>query len=79
MHIFSDAAEKAISAAAYCVGFTSAGLQSESLVLGKAKVAPKSGPTIPRLELCAAVLAVDVYETICDHLGSFFFGSHFLY
>ena len=28
--------------------------------------------TIPRLELCTAVLAVEVYETICDQLHSFF-------
>ena len=56
------------------MGLTIAGLQSKSLVHGKAKVAPRSGHTIPiaRLELWAAVLAVEVYETICDHLHSFF-------
>lgn len=34
--------------------------------MGKAKVAPKHGHTIPRLELCAAVLGVEIYETILD-------------
>ena len=72
MHIFSDASEKVISAAAYCVGLTIAGLQSKSLVHGKAKVLPRSGHTIPLLELWAAFLAVEVYETICDQLHSFF-------
>ena len=76
-HIFSDASEKAIVAAAFCVGFTSAGLQSKSLVHGKAKVARRSGHTIPRLELCPAVLAVEVYETICDQLHSFFESVYF--
>ena len=77
LHIFSDASEKAISASAYCAGFTSTGLQSKSLILGKAKVAPKSGHTIPRLELCAAVLATQVYEIICEQLSSFFEAVYF--
>lgn len=38
------------------------------LVIGKAKVAPKHGTTIPRLEVCAAVLAVEVTESIKRNL-----------
>ena len=68
MHIYSDASEKAIAAAAYSVGFKDGSVESKRLVLGKAKVAPKSGHTIPRLELCAAVLAVEVFKTIREHL-----------
>lgn len=70
LHIFSDASEKAIAAAAYSVGCTDTSNNTETihLVLGKAKVAPKSGHTIPRLELCAAVLAVEVFKTIHEHL-----------
>jgi hypothetical protein len=37
-------------------------------VFGKSKVAPKHGHTIPRLELCAAVLAVEIAETLTDEL-----------
>ena len=39
-------------------------------ILGKAKLAPQSEPTIPRLELCAAVLAVVVAELIQDELDT---------
>nr|XP_034311351.1 uncharacterized protein LOC117684215 [Crassostrea gigas] len=37
-------------------------------ILGKSKVAPKHGHTIPRLELCGAVLAVEIAESIDTHL-----------
>ncbi|XP_070206312.1 uncharacterized protein [Littorina saxatilis] len=36
--------------------------------MGKAKVAPKSGNTIPRLELCSAVLATDLWQLISEQL-----------
>ena len=68
LHIFSDASEKAIAAAAYSVGSTDNNTETIRLFLGKAKVAPKSGHTIPRLELCAAVHAVEVFKTIHEHL-----------
>lgn len=68
LHIYSDASEQAIAAAAYSIGYKDGCTESTRLVLGKAKVAPKSGHTIPRLELCAAVLAVEVYRAIHEHL-----------
>ncbi|KAK0135983.1 hypothetical protein N1851_028136 [Merluccius polli] len=37
-------------------------------VLGKAKLASQPEPTIPRLELCGAVLAVEMAELILDEL-----------
>ncbi|GFR64086.1 Gag-pol fusion polyprotein, partial [Elysia marginata] len=68
LHVFFDASEEAVAAVAYLevrrehnreIGF----------VMGKAKLAPKSGHTVPRLELCGAVLAVELYQTISEHLG----------
>ena len=61
LHIFSDASEKAIAASAYCVGFRGEVIDCKSFIMGKAKVAPKNGHTIPRLELCAAVPATEIY------------------
>ena len=64
LFIFSDASQMAISAVAY-VRFTgSDGKQSLGFLTGKAKLAPKHGHTVPRLELCAAVLATELYHTI---------------
>lgn len=37
---------------------------SIGFILGKARLAPQAEPTIPRLELCAAVLAVEMAELI---------------
>lgn len=36
--------------------------------MGKSKVAPSSGHTIPRLELCGAVLATELSEKITNNL-----------
>ncbi|XP_021353860.1 uncharacterized protein LOC110450585, partial [Mizuhopecten yessoensis] len=41
---------------------------SSSFILGKAKVAPAHGHTIPRLELCAAVLATELVQVVCEQL-----------
>ncbi|MES9882784.1 MAG: hypothetical protein ABW185_18100 [Sedimenticola sp.] len=69
IHIFSDASEKAIAAVAYLKTTSPDGSQQLGFILGKAKVAPKHGHTIPRLELCAAVLAIEIAETITDQIG----------
>ena len=44
-------------------------IDCKSFIIGKAKVAPKNGHTIPRLELCAAVLATEIYETVLEDCG----------
>ena len=38
-------------------------------IFGKTKVAPVHGHTISRLELCAAVLAVEVAEVVAEFVG----------
>lgn len=78
VHVFSDASKDAIAAAAYLKLYD---VESSciSFLLGKAKVAPVHGHTIPRLELCAAVLATEVAETVRDQVkipqDDFFFYS----
>lgn len=66
LHIFPDASEKAIAAVAFLV---SQEHSSIGFILGKAKVAPTHGHTIPRLELCAAVLATEIGQTVSDNLN----------
>lgn len=57
LHIFSDASQRAISAVAYLKMYSINEDHHVSFIHGKAKVAPSQGHTIPRLELCATVLA----------------------
>ncbi|XP_033759513.1 uncharacterized protein LOC117341759 [Pecten maximus] len=68
LHIYSDASEKAIAAVAYVTSKDDNETHT-GFVMGKAKLAPSQGHSIPRLELCAAVLAVEVGETLSDALG----------
>jgi hypothetical protein len=68
VHVFSDASEKAIAAVAYLRTIHNDHTENVEFVLGKAKVAPTHGHTIPRLELCGAVLGVEIAETVSDHL-----------
>ena len=49
-------------------GVTSENTVHVGFVFGKSKVAPKSGHTVSRLELCAAVLAVEIGEMLSREL-----------
>lgn len=68
VHIFCDGSGNAISSVAF--------LRSEAdhedielgFLLGKSKVAPVHGHSIPRLELCSAVLSTEVAEIVSAHL-----------
>jgi len=66
--VFSDASEKAVAASAYLHTRLSNGSDHVGFVIGKAKVAPSRGHTIPRLELCAAVLATELASTVTEQL-----------
>ncbi|XP_028996228.1 uncharacterized protein LOC114849211 isoform X1 [Betta splendens] len=65
--IFSDASIVAIGAVAYLHTVDSEG-HHVGFVMGKSKLAPRPAHTVPRLELCAAVLAVEIFELIRDEL-----------
>jgi hypothetical protein len=64
LHIFCDASTRGIAAVAYLRTFLRDGMVEVSFVIGKAKLAPPYATTIPRLELCAAVLAVELGDLI---------------
>lgn len=66
--LFSDASEKAIASVAYMVSSQSDKPKQVSFVMGKTKVAPSRGHTIPRLELCAAVLSVEIADFLQKQL-----------
>ena len=69
VHIYSDASEKAISAVAYLKTISDTGDVHVGFLMGKSKVAPTSGHTIPRLELCGALLATELGQIVFDSLG----------
>ena len=68
LHIFSDASQDAIAAVAFMKLYDVNGNKHVGFVHGKAKVAPRHGHTIPRLELCAALMATQLKDTIVRHL-----------
>ncbi|VDI62278.1 Hypothetical predicted protein [Mytilus galloprovincialis] len=67
VHVFSDASKDAIASVAYLKLFGE-NKSEVSFLMGKAKVSPVHGHTIPRLELCAAVLSVEIADTLKEHL-----------
>ncbi|XP_039902004.1 uncharacterized protein LOC120742644 isoform X1 [Simochromis diagramma] len=75
--LFSDASTKAIGAVAYLKAVQTDGKVEVGFIMGKAKLAPLSEPTIPRLELCAAVLAAEMADLIQDELDLDFDAVHF--
>ena len=58
IHVFSDASKDAIGASVYLRLIGNKGEISTTLLFGQSRVAPAQSTSIPRLELCAAVLAV---------------------
>lgn len=67
VHIFCDASKEAIAAVAY-LRVSTGNVTDVGFLVGKAKVAPTHGHTIPRLELCAGVLATELAETVKEEL-----------
>ncbi|XP_030582792.1 uncharacterized protein LOC115778696 [Archocentrus centrarchus] len=68
MFVFCDASIKAVAAVAYLSVTDGEGHSEVGFIFGKAKLAPKPEITVPRLELCAAVLAVEIAELLQEEL-----------
>ena len=68
IHAFSDASKEAVGVAAYLKQLNQKGEVSVSLVFGQAKVAPIRPTSIPRLELCAAVLSTKAVKKLRTEL-----------
>ena len=68
LHGFSDASEKAYGACLYLRSVDNQGKILCSLVCAKSRVAPLKSLSVPRLELCAAVLLVRLYRGTKDTL-----------
>ncbi|XP_036003032.1 uncharacterized protein LOC118566091 isoform X2 [Fundulus heteroclitus] len=66
--VFCDASVKAIGAVCYLKVTDSNGNNQVGFVMGKAKLAPRPEHTVPRLELCAAVLAVELADLVSAEL-----------
>lgn len=68
--VFADASVQAVAAVAYIKLTTHDGRIEVSFVFGKKKLAPQAGLTIPRLELCASVFAVEIAELLVAKMAS---------
>ncbi|GFT29153.1 integrase_H2C2 domain-containing protein [Trichonephila clavipes] len=66
LHGFSDSSEKAYGAALYLRCINTSGEISVRLLCSKSKVAPLKSITIPRLELCGAVLLSKLLKRTLD-------------
>lgn len=66
--MFSDASVRAIAVAAYLKVTHGDGHSKVGFIVGKAKLAPVPELSIPRLELCTAVLTVELSELLTEEL-----------
>lgn len=68
MHIYTDASERAYGSCIYVRSVDYKGEVSVSLLLAKSRVAPIKPTTIPRLELCGALIGARLYEKVITAL-----------
>jgi len=62
LHGFSDASEVAYGACIYLRSIDGQGKITTKLLCSKSRVTPLKRLSLPRLELCAAVLLADMYQ-----------------
>ncbi|XP_055918507.1 uncharacterized protein LOC129950600 [Eupeodes corollae] len=70
LHAFSDSSEDAFGTCVYIRSVDDNGTVRTNLLCGKSKVAPVRKVTLPRLELCAAVMMVQLVQRLKEIFGS---------
>lgn len=68
IHVFTDSSEKAYGACIYVRSITDAGIVNVQLLTSKNRVAPIKPITIPRLELCGALLGTRLCTKVLESL-----------
>ena len=68
LHGFCDASEKAYGACLYLRSTNELGYHQCAPICSKSRVAPIKATTLPRLELCAATLLVQLYSAVVQSL-----------
>jgi hypothetical protein len=69
LHVFCDASQLAYAACVYILVHCGTGNTQVSLLTAKGKVAPLKSTSIPRLELCAALLGAKLLSTVLRALN----------
>ncbi|XP_026744728.1 uncharacterized protein LOC113506069 isoform X1 [Trichoplusia ni] len=68
VHVFTDASEKAYGACVYIRSSNSVGVTGVQLLVSRNRVAPIKSTTIPRLELCGALLGARLCTKVQESL-----------
>lgn len=79
LHGFADASEKGYGACFYMRSINNEGQICSRLICSKSRVAPLKSISLPRLELCAALLLSKLFETVKKSLQHFVFEKIIFY
>ncbi|XP_053685762.1 uncharacterized protein LOC128735296 [Sabethes cyaneus] len=69
LHCFCDASQRGYGCCVYAVSPDELGLMHSHLITSKSRVAPLRGQSIPRLELCAALLGSQLVHNLRTNTG----------